>query len=271
MTMRERRLFILVAVHLALGVVTATLARITISSSFGLEHITVVPLCALALCQAALLALWVTTSEVSLWARSLGLVTGAIYLEALIPGDLRHEFQGASTSALIVTTATLLVARALRVRPIRRDADATALALAQHDSEGLRFSIRALMVVTAAFALLSAGSRALRESGVHAPLLVLVWSLCFVIVGLAAFWAGLANARPLARAPVVCALSPILGIFFAFAATAHERGWVYITLIMLLYPALLLASLLVVRSCGYRLVPLAVPIPGECRDFGVGV
>ena len=50
------------------------------------------------------------------------------------------------------------------------------------------------------------------------------------------------------------ALSPLLGAFFAFAAGAHPHGWAYVILTMLLYAVLLLRSLLVVRSCGYRLV-----------------
>ncbi|MFI5460244.1 MAG: hypothetical protein ACHRXM_32910 [Isosphaerales bacterium] len=36
--------------------------------------------------------------------------------------------------------------------------------------------------------------------------------------------------------PVVFALSPVLGAFFAIAAGANWAGWVYMTLIMLLYP-----------------------------------
>jgi hypothetical protein len=258
MKVGDRGLLVLAAVHLAFGIVTAILAPIEVRSSLGLEHITVVPLCALAPCQAALLALWGATAGSSRWARSAGMVAGAIYLEALIPRDLRHEFQGASTTVLVATTATLFVARALPVRPIRRDA----VAPAAPGAGAFRFSIRALMVITAAFALVSIVSKALQESGMQAPVLVIAWSMCFVLVGLAAFWAGLTDARPLARAPVVFALSPILGAFFAFAANAHGSGWVYVTLIMFLYPALLLASLLVVRSYGYRLVRLGLPNPG---------
>jgi hypothetical protein len=57
----------------------------------------------------------------------------------------------------------------------------------------------------------------------------------------------------------VLALSPLLGAFFAFAAGAPPDGWAYIILTLLLYAVLLIGSLLVVRSCGYRLVGLATP------------
>jgi hypothetical protein len=115
------------------------------------------------------------------------------------------------------------------------------------------------MILTAAVALLCAGTKALQESPIRLLLLVLFWALCFVTVGLVSLWAALGEARQLRRSPVVFVLSPMLGAFFAFACGAHSAGWVYILLIMLLYPAALLGSLLVVRSCGYRLVRSAVP------------
>jgi hypothetical protein len=67
---------------------------------------------------------------------------------------------------------------------------------------------------------------------------------------------------------VVFVLSPVLGAFFAFAAQAHQAGWVYVILIMLLFPATLLGSLLVVRSCGHRLVRQEVPSTGQPDDRG---
>jgi hypothetical protein len=125
------------------------------------------------------------------------------------------------------------------------------------------------MLFTAAVALLSAGARALRETPHRIISLTTVWALCFVAVGLVALWAALGNARPLRRGPVVFALSPVLGVFFAFAAGAHRAGWFYIILTMLLFPAFLLGSLLVVRSCGYRIVRRAGSFSGpEDGDGG---
>ena len=60
----------------------------------------------------------------------------------------------------------------------------------------------------------------------------------------------------------VFALSPVLGACFAHVA-AHQNGWVYISLIMLLYTAALLASLAVVRSCGLRIWWGSRSHPGE--------
>jgi hypothetical protein len=99
-------------------------------------------------------------------------------------------------------------------------------------------------------------------------LLMSVWALCFVAVGLAAFWATLGNGRPLGRGTVVLVLSPLLGAFFAFAANAQPHGWAYIILTMLLYAALLLGSLLAVRSCGYRLLRRAASPSGPPEGDG---
>jgi hypothetical protein len=253
----DRRLVRLALANLGLGVVAALLAPIRVSGTFGLDHILVVPLCASVLCQAVLLALWVASSGVSPWGRMAGLVAGASFLEALLfPADLGREFFGISTITIAVTTAICFVGRTLGMRLARQDSQGQP---ARAQVEGLRFSIRGLMLFTAAVALLSAGARALQETPRRMILLMAVWAMCFVAVGLAALWAALGNVRPLGRGQVVLVLSPLLGAFFAFAAGAHPHGWAYIILIMLLYAALLLGSLLVVRSCGYRLVRRAAP------------
>lgn len=172
-------------------------------------------------------------------------------LEALFPADLRREFLGISTITIAVTTAICFVGQALGIRLARHHDPGQPIPT---ESEGLRFSIRGLMLFTAAVAVLSAGARALQESPKRMILLTAVWAMCFVAVGPATLRAALGNARPLGRGPVVLALSPLLGAFFAFAAAAHPHGWAYIILTMLLYAVLLLGSPLVVRWCGYRLV-----------------
>jgi hypothetical protein len=244
------KLQILMAAHVVLGVVTSFLAHVEVRTPYGLRHLPEVTVFASALCQAFLLSLWVAVSQASPWMRLAGLLGGAVYLEALFPADLRREFLGTSTFTIIVTTATLLVVRWLGVRFKRQDDSSQS---ARAEPEGLRFSIRGLMIFTAVVALICAVAKAME--GYRNPIVfVPVWALCFVAVGLISLWAVLGNAHPLHRGPVVFVVSPMLGAFFAFAAGARQAGWIYILLIMLLYPAALLGSLLVVRSCGYRLV-----------------
>jgi hypothetical protein len=260
----DRRLQILALAHLGLGVVFSVLSRVEVHTRFGLEHILMVPFFALALCQALLLSLWGTASQATRWIGLAGLSAGAVYLEALFPSDVRKDFLGTSTITIVVTAATLLAMRWVGVRLTRQyDSDQSA----RQEPEGLRFSIRGMMIFTAAVAVLCAGARALE--GARSPfLLILVWALCFVAVGLVSLWAVLGDSDPLRRAPVVFVLSPALGAFFAFAANAHKAGWVYILLTMLLYPLALLASLLVVRSRDYRLIRRTVPTTSPPDDRG---
>jgi hypothetical protein len=147
--------------------------------------------------------------------------------------------------------AALLVVRALGVRLIRFDRRCLPAA---PKSEGLRFSIRSLMLLAAAVALLSAGARAIQETPVHDVLANVVWCMCSVGVGLVALWAALGSGRPLWRAPIVFVLSLVLGALFTFASHFVRAAQVCILLIMLLSSTLLVSSLLVVRSCGYRFV-----------------
>ena len=260
----ERRLQILVVAHLVLGVVTRFLTSVGLFITFGLGPIAIVPFIALAFCQAFLLSFWVAVSQTATWKRLTGLVAGVVYLEALVPSDLRREVMGISTITItiVVTTPTLLMVRWLGIRLTRQNAPGQSPGT---DSEGLKFSIRGLMTFTAVVALICAGARVLERSA-SLFLLIIVWALCFVALALVSLWAVLGDVNALRRVPVAFVLSPMFGVCFAFAAGANPDGWIYIILIMLLYPAALLASLLVVRSCGYRLVRRAVPTTSPPDD-----
>jgi hypothetical protein len=253
---RTRQLVSLVAGQLALAAAASALAHLKVGALPGFEHILIVPFCGLVLCQALLLAVWGAISTAAPHLRAAGLVLGAAYLELLVPHDLRREFQGVISMTIAVTFAALLVARGLGVRLTH---DLRPTQQAGTFTEGLKFSIRDLMLLIAALALLSAVTRALRESRRDLLLLAAVWAMCFVALGLGALWAGLGDDRPLRRGSIVVALSPVLGAFFAYALTAHGAGWLYIILIMVLYTALLLGSLLAFRSRGYRVVRRAAP------------
>jgi hypothetical protein len=251
----NKRLKILALVHFALGVVTGVMAQVELSTLYEMRHILIVPQFTSALCQAFLLSLWGAVSQAKPWKRLAGLVTAAVYLEALVATKLEDEFLGIATVTIAVTTASLLVVRWLGLRLTRQEEIGQPI---PSKPEGLKFSIRGLMSFTAVIALLCTVARAMQESPTHQFLLILVWAMCFVAVGLVCLWAALGVAPPVQRSPVVFVISPILGVFFAFAANAHQVGWVYVLLIMVLYPMPLFGSLLVVRSCGYRLVRSAV-------------
>jgi hypothetical protein len=201
------------------------------------------------LCQAFLLSLWGVTSTASQWKRVAGVVAGTVYLETLLCIAVERDFAGIATFTIVATAASLLVVRAKGVRCIRQGS-------AKSVTEPMRFSIGNLMLLIAAAAILITVARTLNEIPLPNKTIPLniFFSLCIASVGLLAVWAVLGTAQPLWRGSIVFILSPILGVLFAVAATANHGGWVLIILTMILYSASMLASLFVVRSCGYRWV-----------------
>jgi hypothetical protein len=121
------------------------------------------------------------------------------------------------------------------------------------------------MVFTSIVALLMAGAKGLREFFPNPPDIVFiipVWSVCFVVMGLAAVWATLGRTSPLVRCPFVFLNSLVLGALFCFGINVRDvAAYIYVISIMGVQSAGLLASLLLVRSRGYRLVRMPPPGP----------
>ena len=257
--MGDRRLGRLAAANILIGLIAVGLSFVPLGDLFGwssllppsgLRDLPIVPLLASVLCQAELLSLWATFSRMPPGVRLAGVIAGAASLEGLLAAKVRAEFVGLGAVTVGVTTTALLLIRALGVRLTRR---ADPHQTDPNGTLGLRFSIRSLMILTAVVAVLSAGSRALLDAPVRFFLMAALWGICCVAVGLVALWTTLGDGSPTRRAVPLFALSATLGAFFAAAAQAHQAGWFYIILIMLLDSAALLGSLLVVRSAGYRL------------------
>ena len=255
------RLARLAAAHLVLAPACAALTPIAIPGFLGLDHILLVPCFALTFAQVGLLGLWAVFSPADPWTRFLGLVTGAAGLEALLDLAFRGEFGGLVALSAALTFAALIVLRWLGFRLARRP-DAAGEPDPGHS--GLRFSIRGVMALTAAVAVMSALARNLEGSpGPMTVVRLVTWAACFLAVGLLALRAISGADRPLARGLPAVAVAGVLGAFFAYACDAHHAGWVYIILIMMLDAAALLGSLLVLRSCGFRLArrPAGEPDP----------
>jgi hypothetical protein len=212
------------------------------------------PFLATALCQAFLLGLSVLTSSGSPWRRIAGLVVGSVYLETLLylVLDDRTLF-GLATVTIAVTAATVIVVRVMGGRFTQQVHSELS---ARPETHRLRSSIRGLMLLIAAVAVFIASAKALHGIPYPGGLLLFHFfvSLCLVTVGLVALWAVLDEAHPLARVSAVFLLSSILGFLAALAGHVDPNQLVNVVLVMSLYSAELLASLLVVRSCGYRFV-----------------
>ena len=120
----------------------------------------------------------------------------------------------------------------------------------------MKFSIRGVMLLIAAVAGLCAVARALKPVPFPAKNFPfnIFFSFSCVTLALAAVWAVLRPAKPFGRAMIVWIAAPFLGVPLAIAAGDFRPDWVLIILTITGYPVSMLASLLVVRTCGYRLV-----------------
>jgi outer membrane protein assembly factor BamB len=254
---------LLAAGQIGIGIVATFMAyAISLKLQFGLNDLHIVPYFSSVLCQASLLALWAATTGVVLWKRIAGLVVGSAYIEGLLRLNL-DEFVGCATLTVLMSTGLLLAMPVLGIRIVRRIVVDPPQAQA---STGLKFSIRSLMVFTVFIALLSAGARALQGLPGDSSLIVVVWALCIVAIGLATLWAGLGEAQPMRFCPFLFGFALVLGVFFAFAVGASRADWVYILLTDLLYTVAVLGSLLVLRSCGYRIMGRLMQSPNAAVD-----
>jgi hypothetical protein len=86
---------------------------------------------------------------------------------------------------------------------------------------------------------------------------LLVFGICFGSVTLAALWAALGLGNPAVRVPFVFLLSAAGSVLMAFCLPGGKEDWMQMFVLAIGDSAIALASLLVVRSCGYRLVPRA--------------
>jgi hypothetical protein len=129
-------------------------------------------------------------------------------------------------------------------------------------TEGLQFKVLHLLLLTALVAAsLGAGEavRAFRRQpcpwqSLADCLIFAVMVLCAASLGLATLWACLGLGSPLVRIPIVLCLAVIVGLlppFYMDADWERYRNW---AALMALQTLIVAGSLLVFRSCGYRLV-----------------
>ena len=247
-----RRIQLLVVVHAIAGIALSGWAALEGAIPFVFSYILLVPPFALAFCQSSLLAFWAALSHAAIWKRVVGLIAGAFALETLLALGLQGD-----TYLFMPTMATGLVTAALAiVRIWRAELLSSGGQPSQSNRQGLQFSIRSLMLFTLVVAVLITAGKQMRQAGWSGPTLLFMsfWMLCFAVTNLAAVWAAMGLGSPWLKCGAVSLLSLAIALTFSWCAGVSGDDWFHVTAIMVLEIVLLLASLLVVRSCGYRLV-----------------
>jgi hypothetical protein len=149
----------------------------------------------------------------------------------------------------------------LKLMKRRRKIHIIRLAVSPQGPDGLQFTIRHLLTATAVVAAILATGRGLRSIGFGRNLelyaVVAVVGLCVILIELAILWATLCAKRPGFRLGIVVPPALMVGAIPPFyLPTMLEGSGQYVA-----WPAtfgleatITAASLLVVRSCGWRLV-----------------
>jgi len=158
----------------------------------------------------------------------------------------------------MAVAAVLLIVRCFRIRIVRQTVPVSA-------AGRLQFAIRDLMILTVVVACVTAFGKWLLtvEFTPFEPGHVALIYLPFVTIGLLSVWPALSARRPLLPCGIFVVIAGGVGMCFnAFGLPMGTAFGVTMTSVEALS---LVASLLVVRSCGYRLVRLPAANSGN-RD-----
>jgi hypothetical protein len=212
--------------------------------------------------QVGLLGIWVGSAANSWYVRLVGMAAGNGYFlvlgwissqEAL--RNMVDDLVGLTACTLIMASA-LLIAGCFRVRISLPTSPVSA-------ARRIQFSIRDLMVLTLVVACVVGFGRWLpsyRPSLFDLKIMALIY-LPFVVIGLLSVWPALSARRPLLPCSIFVVIAGGVGMYFDFFGPHIDIAyWITITSAEALS---LVASLLVVRSCGYRLVRLAPRVTQE--------
>jgi hypothetical protein len=240
--------------HLVAGIFDCGLFAIMPRTPSHLDEWPLVLFLGILLSQAYLLGLWAAFSNAALWRRLLGLGIGTVYLEGLIDSvTVDQVLHWAATTVSLGTAGVLLTARG-RGRELRRVMEAPSRAV----PEPWQFKMRGLMIGTVVLALLFAGARDLREMDHPNTIQWVVFGSYNVALGVAATVAALGLIPPIKRLPAVFLLSPTLGTLFWYGMDSPSpEDYLKSNLCLLTQAAVTFGSLLVVRSCGFRLTTTA--------------
>jgi len=248
---RRRRVSILclIGAHLALGLALGTFLRL--GNYSGQASLPLTFFAGLLFAQASLLGIWGSLGAGPWWIRLVGIVAGSVCLATGAAIGIGERDLG---TIVIFTFTTFSVAvvyiifRCFRFRIGSPRNEGTARA-------ELQFGIRHLLIVTVVVAVMLAVSRSLEFnlSDYGQLPLAIIFASPYALVGMLSPWAILRGRLLIVRAVILLAIAATAGWGLAQMIKAIDamKFWMGISLTE---AVLLIASLIVVRSCGYRLM-----------------
>jgi hypothetical protein len=207
-------------------------------------------------CQGSLLAFWFAFSRAAWWKRCLGIALGLAYLwilERVGTGDGFHTFRNRlfclryGVCAFIVIILVILRKRGMTLHQFPGSPE--------HPARSRPiFSIRSLMVSTLFLGLIFEIAIVLRRGDFRTGMFhsLITWNISYVVTGILAMWATLGLALPTFRLAIFIAaalLMCVLDIVIQGKIVAYS-----VIIPLIIYAAMMVASFLVLRSGGYRLV-----------------
>jgi hypothetical protein len=249
------RWLVLVLAHVAIGLSTGLLAAWIGFSPSGSNMVVAVSI-GIVFGQTSLLGIWAALGTSSWWKRLPGVVVGMVCLGLLLDLSVGTPYLNNQVIVLLATVlvaGVLLVVRCFSFRICVTAVDRTAVPRFQ-------FSIRHLLILTFVVACLVSLGKWLGPHLIPAtePFRLAMIGLLLATVGLMTVWSVLGRRHPLL--PSMIATGVAAGLGFGLATWFHALAGMTVlwTTIPSVEALSLVASLLVLRSCGYRLVRLPV-------------
>jgi len=263
MTDRQRRIRIgiLTGSHLLLGLI-----MVPVAASFpGLQQVAwiVVWYMGFVCCEILLFGMWMGFSTSRWWIKLVGLLAAMAWLGALslapIPNSLDQApiIMALAGGPLLVVAGSCGFCRRWFAKLECRNGWNSLPVL-----EELQFSLKSVISLTVVVAVLLAVGRFMQwidpriETGIGIVFIISVFALTAVLATGMLVWASLGPGQAIVRVPIVTGAMILLGLLPPYSMGGPAfRYFVWIS-VMAVVAVCTAGSLLVVRSCGYRLIRL---------------
>ena len=253
----KARIGLLVAVHIVAGLLSAWYANTANSHGMSpaVDELMFIGLYALVYAQAGLIGIWSGLSTTRLeWRLPSVVAATAFVCIANTGGGTRVAFLWIA----LVAWPILLVL--ISLRHSRLGLQLAHLPNGLTVSKRFQFTIRHVLLATGVVAVVLGMGRGVRSINNLNTVAVMTYPPCFVMVELATLWATLGVGRPLPRLAVVVPTAFGVGtlatynVYGRFEQAGFGSLWMLWSAALGLQAIITAVSLLVVRSCGWRMV-----------------